>query len=696
MQRCLLGLVSVLVTVLTLSSCGGYDQHIKKGEKFLAVGEYYDASEEFKAAYRAAPAKDKEHRGIAALKMGNCYYDLKSPVRAISAYRNAERYNQIDSLFYLHLGQMLMMNASYKEAGKVFEAGMNSTFNVSKELEQLLRVGIESAKKAPQWKQDGSKYEVKKFAHANGRRSDYAPMLLGDESDYLYFTSTRNEAMGDEYSGITGVKCGDIFFCQKDDKGKWSKPAPVEGGLNTEYDEGATAFTPDASKMFLTQCSTDPSYPRYAQIMTSQRSDASWSAPTKFDLSRDTLSSFAHPAVSPDGKWLYFTSDMPGGKGGLDIWRVNIQGAYIGGVENLGEPVNTPGDEMFPAFRPNGDFYFSSNGHPGMGGLDIFLAKIDTTGHYYIEQLGYPLNSAGDDFGMTFEGVYNRGYFSSNRGDGKGWDHIYSFEKDEVLQILTGWVYEIDGYELPQSVVYLVGNDGTNMRINVKSDGSFTELVDPDVDYVMLATCNGYLNHKEELHVPKVTETQEYTLQFPLPSISAPVMIRNIFFDYGKATLRPESSESLDKLVVMLQENPNVTIELGAHTDYHSSEAFNDNLSQQRAKSVCDYLIEHGIEAERLTPKGYGERVPKVVSKKVAEKNPWLKEGDVLTEEFITALPDKEKQDFCDQINRRTEFRVLKTTYGILDNEGKLKQEYTPKPKKEEPDNTPDNDWLDW
>lgn len=696
--------VLALCAMLTLNSCGGYDQHMKKGDKFLALGEYYDASEEFKLAYRSLPAKEKKKRGIAALRQGNCYYMIKSPVRAISAYRNAQRYNVIDSLTSLRLGQMLLMNGSYRDAEKEFTAALTppadddtTHFDVSAEMEQLLRVGLESAKKAPKWKEEGSGYVVKKFAHLNGRRSDYSPMLLGDQSDYVYFTSTRNEAQGDEYSGITGVKCGDIFFCQKDDKGKWSKPAAVEGGLNTEYDEGSTAFSVDGGTMYLTQCSTDPDYPRYAKIVTSNRSDASWSAANKFDLSRDTLSSFAHPAVSPDGKWLYFTSDMPGGKGGLDIWRVNIQGAYIGGVENIGEPVNTPGDEMFPAFRPNGDFYFSSNGHPGMGGLDIFLAKIDTTGHYKIEQLGYPLNSAGDDFGMTFEGMYNRGFFSSNRGDGKGWDHIYSFEKDEVLQILTGWVYEMDGYELPSAVVYLVGNDGTNMRINVKSDGSFTELLDPNVDYVMLATCKGYLNHKEEIRVPKVTESQEYTLQFPLPSISSPVLIRNIFFDFGKATLRPESSEALDKLVVMLEENPNITIELGAHTDYHSSEAFNMNLSQQRAKAVCDYLVEHGVNAERLTPKGYGETVPKTVSKKVAEKNPWLKEGDVLTEEFITALPDKEKQDFCDQINRRTEFRVLKTTYGILDNEGKLKENYIPKPKKEESEEpVPDDDWLDW
>lgn len=715
-----LGFFMILVV---LSSCGTYESHMRKGEKFLAIGEYYDASEEFKTAYRLAPAKEKKKRGTAALKQGNCCYELNYSQRAAAAYGNAMRYGIIDSLTTLHYGQMLLMNGNYKEAEKVFYAALHPEeaekvqnvkrvkkvkksskeeikdtivrFGVSQELEQLLNAGLVSAKNAVKWKEEGSEYVVKKMAHFNSRRSDYSPMLYGDESDYIYFTSTRNEAQGDEYSGITGVKNGDIFFCQKDDKGKWTRPAPVEGGLNTENDEGTSAFTPDGSMMYLTQCASDASYPRYAQIMTSSRSDAAWGAPSKLNMSRDTLSSFAHPAISPDGEWLYFVSDMPGGKGGLDIWRVRIGGG-LGGVENIGEPVNTPGDEMFPAFRQNGDFYFSSNGHPGMGGQDIYIARLDTTGHFKLEYPGYPLNSQGDDFGMTFEGVYNRGYFSSNRGDGKGWDHIYSFEKNEVVQVLKGWVYEMDGYELPQATVYLVGNDGTNLRITPKSDGSFTEVINPNVDYIMLATCKGYLNHREELRVDTVKESQEYVLQFPLPSIGVPVLIKNIFFDFDKATLRPESAASLDKLVDMLNENPNVTIELGSHTDYYGADQYNDRLSQQRAQSVCDYLIQHGIDSLRLTPKGYGEKVPKTVTKRMAERYEWLKEGNVLTEDFIKALVDKEKEDYCNQINRRTEFKVLKTTYGMFDKDGKLNEKYIPKPKKEDESQTPDDDWLSW
>ena len=416
--------------------------------------------------------------------------------------------------------------------------------------------------------------------------------------------------------------------------------------------------------MYLTQCTTDPNYPRYATIVTSQRSDAAWSKATLLELTRDTLSAYAHPAVSPDGQWLYFTSNMPGGMGGYDIWRVRLTTSGVGGVENLGEPINTPGDELFPTFRPNGDLYFSSDGHEGMGGLDIYIAKPNGKS-YTITHPGFPLNSQGDDFGMTFEGMKNQGYFASNRGDGKGWDHIYSFYNPEIIQTVKGWVYEQDGYELPAAQVYMVGNDGTNVKLSVKGDGSFTQEIHPGVDYVLLGTCKGFLNHQEQLRVDSVKKSQEYVLQFPLANIMAPVLIDNIFYDFDKATLRPESSAALDQLVKLLEENPNVTIELSAHTDYRGSAEYNKRLSQRRAETVVRYLIDHGIAADRLTPKGYGEDQPKLIRKKVAERYPYLKENDVLTEEFIKTLKE-EQQEECNQLNRRTEFRVLRTTYGLF------------------------------
>lgn len=687
-RKSILPIYIVLTLAVSILSVGcGADKNLKKAEKYLALGEYYDAANQYKQAYRKTPAKERDARGKIALKMARCYDKVNQHTAAIAAYRNAIRYKQAMIPDRLQYARLLLKNAEYKNAVEEFKMVLDSLPN-----DELAKNGLISAQKAPTWKQEGSRYTVKKMDIFNSRRADYSPMLLGDQFEYLYFTSTRNEAQGDELSGITGTKPGDIFFSQKDDKGKWSRPEVVNGGVNTDYDEGACAFTPDGKTMYLTQCATDPSYPRYAQIMKSSRSDAAWGKASEVKFSNDTLSSYAHPAISPDNEWLYFCSDMPGGKGGLDIWRIRLTSNGFGGVENIGEPVNTAGDEMFPAFRPNGDLYFSSNGHPGMGGLDIFIAKVDpNTKKYVLEHPGYPLNSQADDFGMTFEGPYNRGYFCSNRGNGRGWDHIFSFENPEIVQAIKGWVYEIDGYELPAAQVHLVGDDGTNTKLSVLSDGSFTYVVTPGVKYVMLATCKGYLNHKEELKVEKSDESEEYVLQFPLASITAPVLIDNIFYDFDKATLRPESTQALDELVVLLNENPNVTIELSAHCDYKGSAAYNKGLAQRRAESVVNYLIEHGIAQDRLSPVGYGKEKPKTIRKKNVAKYPWLKEGDVLSEEYIKKL-DEEKQEICNQLNRRTEFIVLRTTYGMFDEKGNLKN--VPKPKTQEKELLEEEEFL--
>ena len=661
-----------------VTGCAGADQAVKKGDKFYALGEYFDAANQYKKAYSQTPPKQRALRGKRALKMAECYRRINYTQKAIAAYNNAVRYKQEDSLTHLYLGQQLMKNGSYKEAAKAFQTFLDSAgnyaFSDSRDYVQLARRGLRSAQQAPAWKQEGSAYTVKRENFFNSRRAEYSPMLAGEENNQLFFTSTRNQAKGDELSGITGTKNGDIFMSQKDDKGKWQRPEVIDSELNSEFDEGACSFTPDGRTMYLTVCKTDPQYPRYATIATSNRSDAAWSKATELKLTHDTLSAYAHPAISPDGEWLYFTSNMPGGMGGYDIWRVRLTTSGVAGVENLGAPINTPGDELFPTFRPNGDLYFSSDGHEGLGGLDIYIAKpaenhdniSENSQLYELEHPGYPLNSQGDDFGMTFEGLKNQGFFSSNRGDGKGWDHIYSFYNPEIIQTVTGWVYEQDGYELPAGQVYMVGNDGTNLKLSVKGDGSFTQQIKPGVDYVFLGTCKGFLNHQEQLRVEPSTESEDYVLQFPLANIMAPVLIDNIFYDFDKATLRPESKTALDDLVKLLNENPNITIELSAHTDYKGSAEYNKRLSQRRAESVVNYLIEHGIATDRLTPMGYGKENPKKIRRKVAEKYPFLKENDVLTEEFIKTLEDEEQQEECNQLNRRTEFKVLRTTYGLF------------------------------
>lgn len=637
--------------------------NVKKGDAFYAIGEYFDASNEYKKAYSRTPTKEKAKRGERAWKMAECYRRINYTAKALGAYQNAVRYHYPDSMSLFYLAQMQHKQGEYKQAQKNYQLFLDSVPD-----SERARLGLQGAMQATQWKEHPTLYTVKKMALFNSRRADFSPVLYGDDWDEIVFSTTRQQVTGDETSGITGTKSGDFFHSKLDEKGQWTQPEKLEGEVNTEFDEGACCLSPDGKTMYFTRCSHDPDYPRYAEIFTSQRSDATWSKPQKLEITRDTLSLYAHPAVSPDGKWLYFVSDMEGGLGGLDIWRIAIGEHGLGGVENVGAPINSEGDEMFPTFRPNGDLYFSSDGHPGMGGLDIFCAKADEKGVWKtVENLRYPVNSSGDDFGMTFEGVYNRGYFSSNRGDGRGWDHIYSFECPEIVQTVKGWVYEKDGYELPEGLVYMVGNDGTNLRISVKGDGSFTQVVQPGVDYVLLGTCKGYLNHKEEIRVDSTTTSEEYVLQFPLASLTAPVLVRNVFYAFDSAEVLEESTTALDSLVDLLNENPNITIELSSHCDYRGADEYNLRLSQRRAESVVKYLIQHGIPKERLTPVGYGESRPKVVTRKMAELNAFLHEGDTLTEAFITRIDDKDMQEICNAYNRRTEFRVLRTTYGLFD-----------------------------
>ena len=647
----------LLLTLLT--SCGA-ESVLRKAEQSYALGEYHDAGALYKKAYTKTDPKDKLERAERAFMVGECYRRINLDTKALASYLNAARYGHPDSIVYKHLADLQLQKGEYKSAVTNY-----TTYLTYCPTDTTAINGLKACTTAPQWKKSPTRFIVKKDALFNSRRSEYSPMFGSDKYDQIFFTSTRDKALGEDKSLITGVKAPDIFVAIKDEKGKWQKPEAIEGELNSEYEEGACAFTPDYKTMYLTRCTMDGEAPRPAQIYKSSRSDASWSAPELCDIMKDSITSVAHPAVSPDGKWLYFVSDMAGGMGGLDLWRAELIADGFGSIENLGAPINTQGDEMFPTFRPNGELYYSSDGHQGMGGLDLYCATPTDEGGWTVTNLKAPMNSAGDDFGMTFEGERMRGFFSSNRGDARGWDHLYSFNLPETVHQLTGWIYEKDGYELPEGTIYLIGNDGTNEKLSPKTDGSFTKRITPGASYVLLGSCNGYLNYMQELTADSTDQDREYTLQFPLSSITRPVLIDNIFYGFNSATLTDSSVVALDALVRLLTDNPHVVIELGAHCDYKGRDDYNERLSQRRAESVVGHLIAKGIDAKRLVPKGYGETTPKTVTKKMAERHPFMKEGDTLTEEYILALPE-EQQEICNAENRRTEFRVLRTTYGLF------------------------------
>ena len=651
----------IVCLLLTAVAAGCRTPKLSEADAQFQRGEYYDASVTYKKVYNKLRKKEERpQRGEVAFKMGRCYRLLNMSARASAAFQNALRYEYPDSTTHFMLAQALHADGKYAAALRSYDKYLEFCPDDS-----LAINCAEGCRTAQEIRARGSRYVVKQAKLFNSRRADFCPMYLGADCDQIYYTSTTEKATGDKKSEITGMKNADVFFSKKNEKGEWERPEPVEGELNTEFDEGIVAFSPDAQTMYLTKARRELNAPTSVEIYTSTRSDAKWSAPVKFEITADTLSTFGHPAVSPDGEYLYFVSDMPGGYGGKDIWRISLKERQ-GSLVNLGPDINTEGNDDFPYVRSDGSLYFSSDGHPGMGGLDIFRATAvgdPADLRWKVENMGFPINSAGDDFGITF-GKGEDGFFSSNRGDARGYDHIYSFEYDPVRITIEGLVMDKDEEPVKNAIIRIVGNDGSNQKEVARDDGSFSFALQRGVKYVMLAGAQGYLNQKQEFASDSTMEDANYWVEFILPSISKPSVVENIFYDYDKADLRPESKTALNELIAVLHDNPNVTIEMASHTDRWGSDAYNINLSERRAKSVVDYLVENGISRDRLQPHGYGKSRPKTVTKRIARLYPQFKEGDILTEEFIKTLSEEDQQA-ADQINRRTEFSVLSLTYNM-------------------------------
>lgn len=622
----------------------------------MARGEYFDASRNYRKIYnRLKTREERPLKGEVAFKMAQAHAKLGENSRAAAAYQNAIRFEYPDSTASLGMAVTLHADGKYERAVTAYE-----TYLELDPSNAAAQNGLRGARYALAHKGDKTRYIVRQAKLFNSSRSDFAPAFSG--SDVLYFTTTNNKVKGDGKSEITGMKKGDIWMARKDEHGAWQRPVAVEGELNTEFDEGICTITPDGSTMYLTRAIRSNSSSTGVDIYTSQRSDAKWSAPVLFEITADTLSNYGHPSVDPSGTWLYFTSDMPG-MGGHDIWRINLKDR-VGSLENMGEWINTPGDEMFPYAYSDSVLYFSSNGHPGYGGLDLFRATLTPSGGWKVENMGLPLNSPADDFGMAFAPGTNAGYFSSNRGDGRGYDHLYSFELPDLRILISGWVVDHDEEPVTGAVIRIVGNDGSNQKAIAKDDGSFSFPLQRGVDYVMMAGAPGYLNARQEFTSDTAEVDAEYGIDFMLASINKPNIVENIFYDYDKATLRPESTAALDELVVMLRDNPNITIEMASHTDRVGSDEYNIALSDRRAKAVVDYLIAKGISPDRLQYAGYGKSRPKTVTKRIAREYPQFEEGQVLDEAFVLGLSDEDRAA-ADQINRRTEFEVLSIDYQI-------------------------------
>ena len=678
MYRLSIHIITIILTICTLSSCS-VNARIKKADKKYAIGEYYEAGEIYRQTYRRISTKDKALRARVAFMQGESHRILNNN-KAVSAYKNAIRNNYPDSLVYLHYAQVLQYQGKYKEAIKQYDIYLLTHPN-----DYVAQAGKYACMQVETWKTETSRYKVTLAKEFNEKRtSSFAPAFTTEDGDALVFTSNRQEKSTDKKkkvrtSPVTGVANYNLYSARKNAAGVWEEielcqglyeEPEGEGGEDggTQKKKGAPelgvcCFSPDGKTMYYTFSCPVNGQDLGAKIYVSTRAGGEWSEGRELQLFKDSSITVGHPTLNATGDTLYFVSDAPDGFGGKDIYMAVQNGNDWTDIKNLGSKVNTADDELFPYMRQDGRLYFSSKGHPGYGGLDLFYAvPRDTTWSIY--NMGTPFNTQNDDFGITFAGTTENGFFSSNRGQKKGYDQIYSFTLPSMEFLVEGNVYDTNGEHLSEATIRLVGDDGTNVKAQIRRDGTYRLKLQKDTRYVMLATSRGFLNQKQELSTVGMTDSYSYQQNFSLAPISKPVKMSNVFYEFGKWTLTADSEKGLNELVQLLNDNPNITIELSAHTDMVGNDVANKQLSLRRAQSVVDYLIQHGIDSERLTPVGYGEEKPVVVDDALNKQYTFLPKEQVLDEAFITTL-SADQQEICNSLNRRTEFRVLKTTYKL-------------------------------
>jgi peptidoglycan-associated lipoprotein len=653
--------ILILIMLVLIASVQDSPAQKRKAERAYAAfeaGEYYDAIDEFKDAYSKTKGTDKVARTELVYMIAECYRLTNDPRNAETWYKLAVKSSNSKPDAQYWLAESMKKNGKYQQA-----------IDELKKYKQIAPADaradqeIRACELSQEWQRNPEAYSVDELKDLNSRESDFSPAYGRDDFGVIYFTSSREDAEGNKTHGATGQGYTDIFESRIDKKSKWSTPVPVEG-INSEFEDGTPSFANDYKDLYFTRCEAGKREKKGCVIMYSKRSGENWSEPKNIGILPDSVVA-AHPAISQDGLTLYFVSDIAGGFGGKDIWKStrSAAGDAWSKPQNLGPDINTNGNEEFPYLRSDGNLYFSSDGLIGMGGLDIFKAVPQSDGSWVVTNMKAPINSSADDFGITFENENERGVFSSTR-KGRGNDDLYTFEFPPLKFNVTGLVKdEKTGTPITSSTVMLIASDGNNLQAETGTGGDFKFALRPDVDYIFLASKDGYLNGKEKETTKGQERSRDFMVTILLTAIDKPIELPNIFYDFNKWDLRPESMVSLDKLVETLTDNPKVTIELMSHTDSRDTEEYNYELSQKRAQSVVDYLVSKGIDLARLTAKGYGESSPKVVDAAIAAQNPFLRLGATLSEQYINSLANDEQREIAHQINRRTEFRVLRTDY---------------------------------
>ncbi|MFN8239260.1 MAG: OmpA family protein [Bacteroidales bacterium] len=650
--------LTILLMLLFILShtADGQKRKVDRAYEFFNAGEYYDAIDYFKNAY--SKTKDKAVKADMVFMVSECYRLTNDPKNAEIWYKKTVRTPNSRPEAQFWYASSLKKNGKYQLAADEFRKYKQLAPSDPRADQE-----IRACELADEWLRNPEAYKVDELKDINSKDADFSPAYARDDFGVIYFTSSRDDATGNKTHGATGQSFTDIFESRVDKKGKWSLPVAVES-LDTDFEDGTPSFTSDFKEIYFTRCEAGKKINRGCIIMHSQKKGEDWTEPKKIEIPGDSILA-AHPAISADGQTLFFVSDMPGGFGGKDIWfteKEKSSGKWSK-PRNAGADINTGQDEEFPFIRGDGVLYFASTGHIGMGGLDIFKAVPQPDGSWIVSNMKSPVNSFADDFGITFQDGSESGIFSSTR-KGKNNDELYTFELPPLKFNITGLVKDQKtGLPVTASTVQLIASDGSNLQVETGANGDFRFALKPSVDYILLASKKGYLNGKEKETTKGQEKSRDFMVTLLLTPIDRPIELPNIFYDFGKWDLRPESMVSLDKLVETLNDNPTVTIELMSHTDSRDTEEYNLDLSQKRAQSVVTYLVSKGIDIARLTPRGYGESSPKVVDQEIASQNQFLRTGATLSEQYINSLATDEQKEIAHQINRRTEFRVLRTDY---------------------------------
>lgn len=653
---------------------------------FEIAAEYYE---------KALPSiKNEEEKTIITFKLGICYHEVGKFSQAEACFTTAfakitigkietPELNKADVL--LRYADALRMSGKYEKAIEIYTLYLKSEPNDYRAIN-----GKESCMNAPLWINRPTRYKVFNVASFNSAKLDFSPTWANKDFRSVYFTTSRDGTLGNRSNYKSGQKFTDLFEVIQDRKGSWSEPVPAPGEINSEFDEGAAVVSSKGTELIFTRCEAGKKIDVPCRLYLSSKRGNVWGTPVEIKIQGFEGWEVGYPAINKQGNVIVFASNKAGGYGGMDLYKASfdVKNASVTGPINLGPNVNSSGDEVFPFLRDDGRLYFSSDGRGGMGGLDIFYADADGNGMFKMaENMKYPINSSYDDFSIIFRGNNEEGYFSSNRPGGKGGDDIYSFSLPPLVVKVQGFVKDTTDLtkivRLKDATVRLLDEQSIVKELKSDANGAYMFEIEVEKNYTLMAEVDeNYFANSVSFTTKGIEYDTVFFIDLNVARIPLIIELPNIEYELAKADLRPESTVALDGLVKTLKDNPHITIELRAHTDYRGGDDYNMDLSERRAKSCVDYLILKGIDAERLTWKGFGETSPKEIDAKTAERFSFLKEGDVLTPAFIDKLPNKEQQEAAHQLNRRTEFSVLRKDYNLHLKHVVPQEEEKPKEKK--------------